>query len=71
MQIPEIQYAQSGELQLAYTRYGVGLAIRAGLHAGEIEVRDDVDVAGVAVNLAARVQQAARDGAICCSMRLA
>lgn len=41
----------------------LGLTIRAGLHAGEIEVREDGDVAGLAVNLAARVEQAARDGA--------
>jgi class 3 adenylate cyclase len=43
---------------------GLGLTIRAGLHAGEIEVREDGDVAGLAVNLAARVEQAARDGAM-------
>jgi class 3 adenylate cyclase len=40
---------------------GVGLTIRAGLHAGEVEVREDGDVLGLAVNLAAPVQQAARD----------
>jgi class 3 adenylate cyclase len=37
----------------------VGLRVRAGLHAGEIVVREDGDVSGLAVNLAARVQQAA------------
>jgi class 3 adenylate cyclase len=42
---------------------GIGLTIRAGLHAGEVEVREDGDVVGLAVNLAARVQQAARDDA--------
>ena len=41
----------------------VGLGVRAGLHAGEIVVREDGDVAGVAVNIAARVQQAASGGA--------
>jgi class 3 adenylate cyclase/pimeloyl-ACP methyl ester carboxylesterase len=41
---------------------GLGLTIRAGLHAGEVEVREDGDVAGLAVNLAARVEQAAREG---------
>jgi len=41
----------------------VGLRIRAGLHAGEIEVREDGDVTGLAVNLAARVQQTSREGA--------
>lgn len=40
----------------------VGLSVRAGLHAGEIVVREDGDVSGVAVNLAARVQQAAPGG---------
>ena len=37
--------------------------MRAGVHAGEIIVREDGDVAGLAVNLAARVQQAAEGGA--------
>ena len=41
----------------------VGLSVRAGLHAGEIVVREDGDVTGLAVNLAARVQQAAEGGA--------
>ena len=41
---------------------GIGLAIRAGLHAGEIEVHDDGDISGLAVNLAARVEQHAANG---------
>jgi class 3 adenylate cyclase len=41
----------------------LGLTIRAGLHAGEVEVREDGDVAGLAVNLTARVEQAASEGA--------
>ncbi len=41
----------------------VGLRVQAGLHAGEIVVREDGDVTGIAVNLAARVQQAATGGA--------
>jgi class 3 adenylate cyclase len=41
----------------------VGLTVRAGLHAGEVVVREDGDVTGLAVNLAARVQQAAPGGA--------
>src|SRR6185295_2268914 len=41
----------------------VGLSVRAGLHAGEVVVREDGDVTGLAVNLAARVQQAATGGA--------
>ncbi len=40
----------------------IGVEIRAGVHAGEIEVHDDLDISGIAVNLAARVEQAARDG---------
>jgi class 3 adenylate cyclase/esterase/lipase len=42
----------------------IGLAIRAGIHSGEIEVRANRDITGVAVNLAARVEQAAPDGAV-------
>ena len=38
------------------------MPIRAGVHAGEIEVHDDGDISGIAVNLAARVEQAAADG---------
>ncbi len=41
---------------------GMGVEIRAGLHAGEIEVHDDGDISGIAVNLAARVEQKAADG---------
>ena len=41
---------------------GIGIEIRAGVHAGEIEVHDDGDISGIAVNLAARVEQKAADG---------
>ena len=41
---------------------GIGIEIRAGIHAGEIELHDDGDVSGIAVNLAARVEQRAADG---------
>jgi class 3 adenylate cyclase len=41
----------------------IGLSVRTGLHAGAIVVREDGDVSGLAVNLAARVQQAASSGA--------
>jgi class 3 adenylate cyclase/pimeloyl-ACP methyl ester carboxylesterase len=41
---------------------GIGVEIRAGLHAGEIEVHDDGDISGIAVNLTARVEQNASDG---------
>ncbi len=43
---------------------GIGVAIRAGVHAGEFEVHDDGDISGIAVNLAARVEQAAGDGEV-------
>jgi class 3 adenylate cyclase len=42
---------------------GVGLHIRAGLHTGEVELRDG-DVGGLAVHLAARVMAAAGSGEI-------
>lgn len=42
----------------------LGLQIRAGVHIGEIEVRPNQDIAGIAVNLAARVAQAAPSSAI-------
>ena len=45
----------------------VGIEIRAGLHAREIEVREHGDVAGLAVNLAARVEEVATPGSICVS----
>lgn len=43
---------------------GFGLQIRAGVHAGEIEAHDDGDISGIAVNLAARVEQQATDGEV-------
>lgn len=43
---------------------GLGLVIRVGIHAGEIEEHANGDISGFAVNLAARVEQAAGDGAI-------
>jgi class 3 adenylate cyclase len=42
---------------------GIGLQIRAGLHTGEVELRDG-DVGGIAVHLAARVMAAAGPGEI-------
>jgi class 3 adenylate cyclase/pimeloyl-ACP methyl ester carboxylesterase len=40
------------------------LRIRAGLHAGEIEVHENADISGLAVNATARVVQLAADGSI-------
>ncbi len=48
----------------------MGVPIRCGLHMGEIEVRADGDITGVAVNLAARVEQAAGEGEIFVSSTL-
>jgi class 3 adenylate cyclase len=42
---------------------GIGVQMRAGLHAGEVELRDG-DVGGIAVHIAARVMAAARPGDI-------
>jgi len=41
----------------------VDLRLRAGLHTGEVELRDN-DVGGIAVHIAARVMAAARPGEI-------
>jgi len=41
----------------------IGLQIRAGLHTGEVEQRDD-DVGGIAVHIAARIMAAAGPGEI-------
>ena len=49
-------------LELRDALRGMGLEIRAGVHAGEVEVRDDGRISGIAVNLAARVEQHAADG---------
>ena len=45
---------------------GLGIAIRIGLHVGEIEVRDD-DIAGIAVHIAQRVEATAGAGEILAS----
>ena len=45
----------------------IGLDLRVGLHAGEIEVHADGDVSGVAVNLAVRIEQGAPNGSILAS----
>jgi class 3 adenylate cyclase/pimeloyl-ACP methyl ester carboxylesterase len=42
----------------------LGIQIRCGLHTGEVEIRENGDIAGIAVNLAARVEHAADDGTI-------
>jgi class 3 adenylate cyclase len=42
---------------------GIGVQVRAGLHSGEVELRDS-DVGGIAVHIAARVMGAAQAGEI-------
>ena len=42
----------------------ISLGVRAGVHAGELEEREDGDVTGAAVNIAARVEQAAGLGEV-------
>ena len=42
----------------------IDLGVRAGVHAGELEVRDDGDITGAAVNIAARVEQVAGLGEV-------
>jgi class 3 adenylate cyclase len=44
----------------------IGLQIRAGLHAGEVELRDD-DVGGIAVHIAARIMAEAAPGEVVAS----
>jgi class 3 adenylate cyclase len=44
--------------------HGLGLTLRSGLHIGEIELRGDGDVAGIAVHIARRVEETARPGEV-------
>ena len=57
---PALDFARELRARLS----SIGLPIRCGIHTGEIELRSDGDITGVAVNLAARVEQASDDGAI-------
>jgi class 3 adenylate cyclase len=45
---------------------GIGLPIRAGLHTGEVELRDD-DIGGIAVHIAARIASLAGSGDVLAS----
>jgi class 3 adenylate cyclase len=44
-----------------------GIAIRAGLHTGEIELRDEGEIGGIAVHIASRVMHEAGPGEVICS----
>ena len=48
--------AVRGAVALRAELAGIGLDVRAGVHAGEIDVHDDGDISGLAVNIAARVE---------------
>lgn len=50
--------------EMRSTLHATGVEIRAGLHVGEVELHDDGDISGIAVNLAARVEQSADDGSV-------
>lgn len=41
---------------------GMNIPIRAGLHVGQIELREDGDISGIAVNIASRVEKEAAAG---------
>lgn len=45
----------------------VGMDIRAGLHTGEIELREDARIGGIAVHIASRVMGEAGPGEVVCS----
>lgn len=53
---PDPISAVSAGLELSQDIESTGISIRAGLHTGQIEVHDDGDISGIAVNIAARVQ---------------
>jgi hypothetical protein len=55
---------RSGVPRPLLSEFGPLVAIRAGLHTGEIEVRDDKDVGGIAVNIASRVSHLASSGEV-------
>ena len=52
------------------TRQALGVEVRAGLHTGEIELRDD-DVSGIAVHIGQRVESLAAPGEVLVSRTVA
>lgn len=46
---------------------GLGVDIRAGVHAGQVELQGDGDITGIAVHIAARVEATAPTGEVCVS----
>ena len=51
-------------LELTARLSAIDVPVRCGVHAGMVEMRDDGDVTGLAVNIAARVQSAAGRGQV-------
>lgn len=49
----------------------LGIQTRAGLHAGQVQIHEDGDISGVAVNIAARLEPLAGSGCICVSRSFA
>ena len=68
---PDTHDAKSGEVRIAYQVFGQGafdlvsldLAVRGGVHTGEIEVKGD-DIGGIAVHIAVRVAGLAKSNQI-------
>jgi class 3 adenylate cyclase len=54
-------------LDLRHDLRARGIEIRAGIHVGEIELREDGDIGGLAVHIAARVQAKANPSEVLCS----
>ena len=77
MDLPEIEYTRSGDVAIAYQAFGpiscaraiveavgeLDLVLRAGVHTGECELQDG-KVAGIAVNIGARVAATAGPGEV-------
>jgi class 3 adenylate cyclase/pimeloyl-ACP methyl ester carboxylesterase len=61
---PDPERAVSAAARFVADPGASAVAVRAGLHVGRYEVRDDGDVAGIAVNIAARVEALADAGEI-------
>jgi class 3 adenylate cyclase/pimeloyl-ACP methyl ester carboxylesterase len=61
---PDPADAVEAALALSRELADLGLPIRAGVHAGRVEVRDDGDLSGITVNIAARVEGLAAPGEV-------
>ena len=63
--------AVDAALSLARTAPGIGVALRAGVHTGEIEVRESGEVGGMTVHVTARISAAAGAGEVLVSRTVA